>query len=312
MTETPEWIPSLLVWLWFHQEYGWAVALFFTVLVLGAVFFWLSLRREDEDSRAGLARWVRRRGWRNAYKSSVVWLLDQTDHWFLTQNQRGSLPLTSLRRAFSTRLLDRAMLWAVLYPFLLLTLQWTYGGGPGTIGPLVVIPAEPRDWVRLGTVGGLSALFMLTRWLLGNHVRSKLVINIGRFSPRENLVGRLALVTAFAAAVAAAAATLAMARFFDLSLAVQVLMVITSLVAIGGSLQGAGIFAVALSIGCAIAYPDPLRIAFWAALGAFAGMIGGHAYSCGIGSPPPLIGLHVTLDLGSRQAHYWLYGSRLA
>ena len=145
--------------------YDWRLTLFLYVFLFSGLIFLRMLR--EADSRRGLADWTRRRGWRGWYKSGVTWLLDLSDRWFLTEDQRENrAALTPGQWAWTGRLLDRAMLLAVLYPFLMLLVQWTVTGDPGRIGPLEVIPAESVKWKRITALAALCWYMMFTQYLI--------------------------------------------------------------------------------------------------------------------------------------------------
>ena len=63
-----------------------------------------------------------------------------------------------VRDCFSYRLLDRAMLFAVVYPILLLVVFWSVSGRDGTLGGVVVIPAAIEPYHRYATIGGLVTI----------------------------------------------------------------------------------------------------------------------------------------------------------
>ena len=124
--------------------YDWRLTLLLYAFLIPALVFWLSLR--EANSRRDLANWVRKRAWKNSYKSGVVGLLNLSDQWFLTSAQRETREtMRPLDWAWSGRLLDRAMLLAVLYPFIILLFQRVWTGDQARIGPYEIVPEEPNE-----------------------------------------------------------------------------------------------------------------------------------------------------------------------
>lgn len=66
-----------------------------------------------------------------------------------------SLP-NLLRAAFTYRLLDRAMLFAVIYPLAALILFWGLSGRAGSLGDVTIIPAVDTAWKGYATLCGIA------------------------------------------------------------------------------------------------------------------------------------------------------------
>lgn len=87
----------------------------------------------------------------------ALWLFGQER---LDEDTRNFSQL--VRDTATYRLLDRAMLFAVAYPLLLLVLFWGITGRDGSIGDVVVFAADPESWKRYVTLGGIVIVVGLT------------------------------------------------------------------------------------------------------------------------------------------------------
>ena len=85
--------------------------------------------------------------------------------YFLDTYSRDTADLKSLQRsAWSWPVLSFAMKLAVIYPLVLLMIQWGISGANTGIGAVTALPAEERWWVRLAATGPI-VLLLITRML---------------------------------------------------------------------------------------------------------------------------------------------------
>lgn len=135
-------------------------------------------------------------------------LIERLDRWFPARDGRlGS---------FTVRVLDWALLLAVLYPTFLPILGWALTSAPVMIGTFELIPEEPRLWPRLATIGvlAMSLFSALTASASQEHSSGfrwlTLVVLIGAiavaFTAAVASAGTFTGVVALTAAVAFAAA----------------------------------------------------------------------------------------------------------
>ncbi|MGB7316786.1 MAG: hypothetical protein WBC85_02365, partial [Planktotalea sp.] len=92
--------------------------------------------------------------YRLLYDILLDWLLPKARALFGVaepDSENAALPAL-LKQSFTYRLLDRAMLFAVIYPLLLLLAYWGLTGRAGTLGAVEVIPALPEGQAWKGPV----------------------------------------------------------------------------------------------------------------------------------------------------------------
>ena len=126
--------------IWFEETlsipalFGWSVALVFLV------FYFFGLEGTGAFARAD---WLERGTWRDRYIVTVTRMLAATDRWFLTPTQAKTLPTNAIGRNWSTGLYEKAWGFSVVYPSVLLMLQWVVTGSNQQLGFLQLWPEEP-------------------------------------------------------------------------------------------------------------------------------------------------------------------------
>ena len=235
--------------------YDWRLTLLLYAFLIPALVFWLSLR--EANSRRDLANWVRKRAWKNSYKSGVVGLLNLSDQWFLTSAQRETREtMRPLDWAWSGRLLDRAMLLAVLYPFIILLFQWVWTGDQARIGPYEIVPEEPNETFRAVTFIVFALFVRLAVWLSGEKVEE--VLNRGHAKLRlpEIFWGfSTGAIQTGAAFIVVGAVVYAIASLGSTAASIAFLMAALAAISFSkaASFEGAGSAALSYAIGFSIA-----------------------------------------------------------
>ena len=173
--------------------------------------------------------------------------------WFLTPRACDPDDLMRLQSStFSWPVMDAALKIAIIYPLLLLLVQWGLGGAETGLGPVTILAAEERHWLRAALVCPLVALVIARMLVSASQMRV--------FEKASDWL--LFLAFAFAGTVAGA---------FAFAVAVAGAGVVA------GAFAGAGAVAVAVAVGYGSAKGKGGRsyamlvIGLWTALvGAFA------------------------------------------
>lgn len=207
-------------------------------LVFTACLLWSFAALKKSDTRAAIRADLDRRKAHKIYGRIMARTLRRLYRWltprtvaeandpFTPATQTRAQAFRLARAGWSWPILDKALLLAVVYPFLALALYWILTGNTGQLGALVVFPEEPRLWPRAALFGALALLL-----LRGNFEQSLASSRIGvmrrfsRWTQPVSFAGALAVAFAVALAVAfvvafAGASTLALALAFALAFAV--------------------------------------------------------------------------------------------
>ena len=169
--------------------------------------------------------------------------------WFLTPRACDPDDLMRLQSStFSWPVMDAALKIAIIYPLLLLLVQWGLGGAETGLGPVTILAAEERHWLRAALVCPLVALVIARMLVSASQMRV--------FEKASDWL--LFLAFAFAGTVAGAFAFA---------------------VAVAGAGVVAGAFAVAVAVAFAVAVAGAVAVAFAVAFAvavavAFAGAVG--------------------------------------
>lgn len=157
--------------------------------------------------------------------------------------------LSLLRSSFTNRLLDRAMLLAVVYPLFLLLMHWGLTKRPGTLGGTEILPAVDAGWKGYVTLCGIALVWA------SKFVASAAAVSTKRFIRGISDWLPVGIFLLFAG-------TLALIDLHPVAVAVALVVAL----AFGGAfaIAGAGAFASAFAIAVAVAFA-------MAVAGAFAG-----------------------------------------
>ena len=187
--------------------------------------------------------------------------------WYQTPRAIDAADLRKLQRStWSWPVMDAALKLAVIYPLLLLLLQWGWTGLETGIAGVPILEEEPRVWVRAGLISPL--VFYLIVKMLASATQRQIVERAAEWLFWVALAVALALALALAGAVAVA---VAFAGALAVELAVALAGAVAFAVGVAGALAVA--FAVAVALAFAVAVALAGAVAFAVALAvAFAGV----------------------------------------
>ncbi|MEM7320550.1 MAG: hypothetical protein AAF408_16210, partial [Pseudomonadota bacterium] len=237
---------------WIGTNVDWRIILFCAIFLV--CFFACGKALKEDGSRRTLTNWVKRAGWRGLYRDTVLWLLNRSDRWFTATYEAEAvrdktLDPFSVRYNWSGGLLDRAMLLAVLYPFLALLVQWAASGGPGMIGGIEVVAKEDSDLIRIAILSGAACYLFAAQSLRLGSVKEWLKVRLAKLGisirSTETLVSMFSFVFLFAGAgIASYVGTAAFAVAFALAVSFVV----------SDALSGTIAFVGAIALACAFLF----------------------------------------------------------
>jgi len=135
------------------------------------------------------------------YRRLLNAFLDAVDKRFPAATREES---PGWRTAWSGSLLDKALLFAVVYPIFSVMLVWWATGETGFLGTVPVLEAESNGWLRTGVVAIIASPFAV-RVFTGNFY---IVLGVSMLAFAVAGAGAGAVAVAFAGAVAGATVTL--------------------------------------------------------------------------------------------------------
>ncbi|QHQ34117.1 hypothetical protein [Algicella marina] len=185
------------------------------------------------------------------------------------------------------RLMDRALLVAVLYPLMLIFLHWQWTGEDGRLGGMVVLEREERDWVRHLSFSIVAFAFFLVP--IAGSVATRWSLPLRKFAERLQMAGDrllswrmvavlfsvilifailigfyflLIMGIGFAIGLSVLFANVGVvdaARAFDFAFAFTYVVMFPFLVAFSFSISGAvaGLLSVSVAIVIAVAFANP-------------------------------------------------------
>jgi len=126
--------------IWLDGTFSFLALFAWSLGFLFLLFYFFGLEGQGAQARAA---WLEQGTWRDRYIATVSRLLAATDRWFLTPSQATTLPANAIGRNWSTGLYEKAWGFSVVYPSVLLMLQWVVTGSSQQLGFLQLWPAEP-------------------------------------------------------------------------------------------------------------------------------------------------------------------------
>ncbi len=108
----------------------------------------------NEGSRLRSLNWLKGGSFKRHYVDSLCFVLDWIDS-KVSREIVAAEPekTTSLRRAWTVDLLELNLSLAVIYPALLVLMQWGLTGNAISLGSIEILPEDGRDFQRLAMVG---------------------------------------------------------------------------------------------------------------------------------------------------------------
>lgn len=124
------------------------VVIAFSSFVLALLILFAGLQISGESQSRRLKKSLCTPRYRPLYDQAVSYALPRARVWAGVRAPKGANPKLAMliRDAFTYRLLDRAMLLAVIYPLLSLLIFWGLTERDGTLGQAVVLPAVDPYW----------------------------------------------------------------------------------------------------------------------------------------------------------------------
>jgi len=214
------------------------------LLIPACTILWASIAIVSPNRLLRMVDNLRGDDWRPLYRASATRLADFGLSLFGGARPDGDERTlwATLRDTLTYRLLDRALLFAVAYPILLLVVFWSLTLQPAKLGDVVVAPPADAAWKHTATLGGIALI------VLGFHLDGRWAASPQRFL--RSVAGWLGL--CFSLLFAAVAVAVAFAGAFAVAVAVAVAFAVAVAVAVDYLLKrDRGLAAGAL----ALAYP---------------------------------------------------------
>jgi len=244
-------------------------------VLIGVFFlvFW-GTQRGDNPDRGRWVAWLKHDTFARRYRVALDAALNRLDRFLSPEfpdqpTRHGSNPKTERSRAWSWRLLDLCLLYAVVYPILAALVDWAVTGDAGRLGNLEVVAALP-DWRSRWPPIAVMALAAMFGFLAraANSIRTRLLflfVGVGL---------AVAGGTAFSFAVAVSAASTVLVAFLvlgvgkdalagagALGVACGVAIAVAGTPSVAGSIAGADALSFAFAIAVALTVALALTLA---------------------------------------------------